>query len=94
MNADRAYRPGGTRPNLPTLVAVQGWFGANPPGWLRNRWQAKKLRFCGFGYENYACLQRQFEHFQFDSLEKSGQVFCPCLAQIRRVLVGDGVGFG
>ena len=27
------FRPEGTRPVLPTLVAVQEWFGANPPGW-------------------------------------------------------------
>ena len=32
--ADRANRPEGTRPNLPTLVQVQGWPGANPPGTL------------------------------------------------------------
>jgi hypothetical protein len=36
VNADRANRPEGTRPKLPSLAAVQEWFGANPPGWLRN----------------------------------------------------------
>ena len=30
---DRANRPEGTRPKLPTLDRVQGWPGANPPGW-------------------------------------------------------------
>ena len=44
MNADRANRPNGTRPNLPTLVTVQGWPGANSPGWLRLRWAEPRLQ--------------------------------------------------